>query len=256
LEPFVRKASLPPEAVALAAALFAVPAFAAEPPPDIRIVGAAARVVVIPEQRADVVVQVRPGRARLAPLKLRRQGRTQVVEGDVTIAPGWKPAWLGGDGCDPGQVRLKGQKIPVADLPVITVRVPAFANIEADGAIFGEVGPTQRLTLTSSGCGAWRAAASSGDLRVTNKGAAAISVAGLKGAMTIMLDGPGPISVNGGWTPTLWLRSTGAGDFTYRGDAGRVDVQLNGKGDVILGKVFGALDARAPGDGKFTYQRK
>lgn len=251
----MRKASLPRRAAVLAA-LFAAPAFAAEPAPDVRIVGAAARVVVIPEARQDVVVQVRPGRAKLAPLKVRRQGRTQVVEGDVKIAQGWKPAWLGGDGCDPGLVRLKGQKIPVGDLPVVTVRVPAFATIEADGAIFGEVGPTQRLTLTSTGCGAWRAGASSGDLRITNKGASAITAAGLKGALTVDLDGPGSVTVNGGWSATLWARTAGTGAFTYRGEAGRVDVQLNGKGNVTLGKVFGALDARAPGSGKFTYQRR
>jgi hypothetical protein len=258
LEPYVRKASLPLEAVALVgvALLAGLPASAADPPPDLRISHAAARVVVIPEARQDVLVQVRPGRAKLGALKVRRQGRTQVVEGDVVLSAGWRPAWLGGDACDKTQLKYKGQTIRAADLPVVTVRTPQYVNIESDGFVIGEVGPTQRLTLTSSGCGAWRAGATNGDVRITNKGAAEIVSAGGRGAVTVTLEGPGPITINGGWAAVLWASSKGAGDFTYRGEAGRVDAQLNGKGDITLGKVFGALDARAPGDGKFTYKRR
>jgi len=243
----------------LAAAFALAPclALAAAPAPSVRIVGAAARVMVIPEARADVAVQIAPGRAKLPPLKLRRQGGGQVVEGGVSYTGGGF-RMFGGDGCDAdkGQIRYKGQTIPVADLPVVTVRMPAQADVAAEGMIFGQAGPSQRLTLASKGCGTWRVGPSAGDLTIDNGGAADVQAAGVKGALTIKIDGPGDVAVASGWAAVLTVRSKGPGDISYRGETGRADIQLDGKGDVILGKVFGYLNARVPGSGNFKYARK
>ena len=167
------------------AAVSAAPAPAG--PSELRIEHAAARVVVIPEARADVAVTVRAGKSGPAPT-MRRDGKFLVVDGGVAGAgQGGLFDFSDGSRC----------KTAPADLPLITVRAPLNARITASGAIQGQVGPSRSLVLNTTGCSHWTAAAVNGLLAVSVKGPGAVTVAGNANRAELSVDGPGSINHTG-----------------------------------------------------------
>ena len=205
----------------------------------VRVHGAAARMVVIPENRRDVSVSISGGDSRLPTLRTHTEGNTVIVDGGLErrIAGcgsfGVNLGWFhrrAGEGPSPVQrVDVRGVgPLSVERLPVITVRVPMNADVSADGAVWGEVGPTDALRLDASGCGDWRL----GDVR---------------GPLDLSTSGAGDVSArNAGG---LHAHMSGSGDLAMGDVARDAEVAMSGSGDVKLGRVGGRLNARVAGSG-------
>jgi len=223
------------------AVLGAAPAFAQTP--TLRISHAAARVVIQAENRADIAVTVSGRASRLPPLNVRRDGGAVVVDGGLNT----HSISCGGDYSlthlfggidhvhDTRRVKLSGVGwVNVSDLPVITVHAPRAVAIAADGAVWGEVGPTDLLSLDAGGCGDWR-------------------IAAVRGKLSAHVAGSGDIQ--GDTAGALDVSVAGSGDVSLHGVAGPAHIDLAGSGDVRLGAVTGAIDARLAGSGDLVADR-
>ena len=146
---------------ALAAALaLAGPALAApRDAPRLVIRNAAMNVVVQPEARNDIAVQVWRPNASL-PLEVRREGGDVVIDGHL---PRFLTSCHGsGDGL---HVLVFGRgDFGLNEMPQVLVRAPADTVIESGGIVHGVVARSQSLSLDASGCGDWTAANVAGPL--------------------------------------------------------------------------------------------
>jgi hypothetical protein len=223
------------------AALSAAPAFAQTP--TLRVSHAAARVVIQTENRADIVVSVSRGTSRLPPLTIRRDGGAVVVDGgldthSISCGGGYSLThlWGGIDHVrDTRRVKFPGVGwVDVSDLPVITVHAPRAFAVSAGGAVWGDVGPSDALSLDAGGCGDWR-------------------IAAVRGKLSAHVAGSGDIQ--GDTAGTLDLSLAGSGDVGLHNVAGAARIESAGSGDVHLGAVTGALDARLAGSGDLAADR-
>jgi hypothetical protein len=249
---------------------------AASPPaPTLWISHTAARVRVIPEARADVVATVTRGSADAPMPSVRRTAGGAVVDAGLP-ALDWKPGWLGGmawgggggrarvgrrgwwggRACGGGGVQLKGKSLKPQDLPLVTVHTPLNVIVIAEGALYGEVGPSANLSLFASGCGAWRAAAVQRDLSITTKDAVSVRAASLYGRLNIDKSGASEVTVDGGNAPRASIRASGSGNVAYHGDSGQMDLFMRDKANVRLGKVFGRTSGDLRTQGDLTYDRR
>jgi hypothetical protein len=228
-------------AVFAVVALGGAPAFAQTP--TLRISHAAARVVIQAENRADIAVSVSRGTSRLPPLNVRRDGGAVVVDGGLdthSISCGGDYSLthlLGGIDHvrDARRVKLAGVGwVNVSDLPVITVHAPRAVAVSAGGAVWGDVGPTETLSLDAGGCGDWR-------------------IAAVRGKLGVHVAGSGDIQ--GDTAGALDVSVAGSGDVVLRNVAGPAHIDLAGSGDVHLGVVTGAIDARLAGSGDLVADR-
>ena len=140
----------------------AVPAMAFAEAPSVRVDHAAARVIVVPENRADISVTINQGRAGLHPLEIRHDGGVIVVDGGLGhagwswgpkvwgISGGWDGVNCRGSG-DHVRVAVQGKEVALADLPIVTIRTPMNVHVGGSGAIFGEVGPSASVDLGKRG---------------------------------------------------------------------------------------------------------
>jgi len=228
----------------LALALLAVgaaPAFAQTP--TLRISHAAARVVISAENRTDIAVSVSGGASRLPPLNVRRDGRAVVVDGGLDT----HSMSCGGDYSqthlfggidhvhDTRRVKLAGVGwVKVSDLPVITVHAPRAIAVSAGGAVWGDVGPSESLSLDAGGCGDWR-------------------IGAVRGKLGVHVAGSGDIQ--GDTAGALDVSVAVSGDVSLHSIAGPTHIDLAGSGDVHLGAVAGAIDARLAGSGDLVADR-
>jgi hypothetical protein len=248
----------------------------------LKVEDAAARLVVIPEARADVQVSVVQGGAGLPPLVVRRRGASVEIDGDL------ERRIQGCDSRDGRQsVRVRGLgEVAVASLPVITARVPLNAEVAADGAVFGTIGRTRSLELSAASCGAWSvanvegeleiAAAGSGDILVGASRSAEVSLAGsgdvrlgpvggplevsiagsgdvravsVAGALSASIAGSGDVLIESGRTGPVSANIVGSGDVRLGGAAQSVNANIMGSGDVRVGQVTGAVRRSVMGSG-------
>ncbi len=272
----------------------AAPAFAQEP--ALRIENAAARVVVIPEARGDVSYTVQQGRAGLPPLQTRRDGGVTVLDGG--LGGGWGPFGLHvGMNCqgsgDHVRVHVPGHGVvALQDLPLVTAHVPLNARIAVGQAVFGEVGPTQSLDFTNSGCGDWRVAdvrgpihiglSGSGDVHARSVGPADVHISGssdvylgpvngnleahisgsgdvhaasVSGPLVARIAGSGDVTVDGGTSPSVEAHIAGSGDVKFRGVAGQLMASIAGSGDVDVARVTGPVTKHIAGSGDVNIGR-
>lgn len=226
---------------AIALAATAAPAFADD---ALRIEHAAARLVVIPEARADVVYTIQPGRAGLPPIQARRDGGVLVLDG------GLGGGFMGRSriqGCDSWgaqhtqdetvvwrspqrkSVRIEGLgRVKVEDLPTITAHVPLDAKVGAGEAVFGQIGPSRSLDLGAAGCGDW-------------------SVAEVKGRAKFALSGSGDVWAKS--TGELHAAVSGSGDVHVGAVNGPLQAAIAGSGDVKAGTLNGPLSVKIAGSG-------
>jgi hypothetical protein len=198
---------------------------AAAGPTELRIENAAARVVVIPRRGGVLTAAIRQAKDG-PPLQLRREGAALVVDG------GQAGAGRGGIFDLFNQSRCRTDP---ATLPLVTVRAPADARIVSSGAIFGQVGPADSLTLTAKGCGRW----------------AAGSVAG---PLSIHVDGHTRVTVAGN-APRAELVATGASRIEHTGEVGSLTAEVHGSSTVQVRLVNGQVDSLIDGTGDVTYGR-
>jgi len=132
--------------VAVCAALLAATGAAAEPTLEIK--QAVARVTIVPEDRADIVVQVVRSNGDF-PLSVSRMGDQVVVSGNI----GWRSVNCNGM-FGRRQVTVSGMGTANDhNMPLVVVHTPRQVAVKAGGAVFGSIGRGSGVTLANAGCG-------------------------------------------------------------------------------------------------------
>lgn len=248
---------------------------------SVEIKDAAARVVVIPEDRADVKVEFLTTSPDL-PLTVRAEGDKTVVDGDLGRTAIRTCRTFNGR----TSVSVRGKTFGWEALPQVVVRVPMDARVAAGGAVFGAIGRTSSLTLSNAGCGDWTVGnvagelninqAGSGDTTVGAAGETSINIAGsgdvataALGALTVNIAGSGdvnaasvsgPVSANimgsgdvavrGGQVGAVTVSIAGSGDVVVRAPAESVTAKIAGSGDVRVASVSGSVSKKVAGSGE------
>jgi hypothetical protein len=219
----------------LAAAAIAGPASAA----GLEIRDAVVRVVIQPEARSDIVVQVVKTHPKL-PLRITRENDTHVVVDGGTD----DPSWLGGllrrraVNCNLGgphptvDVWGVGQ-VAVEDMPKIIVHMPMDAEVSTSGATIGEINRSDSLTLSIAGCDEWTVANVKNRLRIHDAGSGKIRT-GTAGELSLNIAGSGNISTHA-IANGLMAHIAGNGDVSVEEASGPVQVEIAGNGDVTIG---------------------
>lgn len=266
----------------LAGLALCAPAHAA----SLEIKNAAATVVIIPEARSDVSVEVVGGDKRLA-LKQTLMGGKVILDGGIRNLQCTSKMKL--EINDWSATRFWARGIGSFDrsaLPKIIARVPLDAEISASGAVFGSIGRTHSLSLDHTGCGDWTLAnvedalklsqAGSGDTQVGTVGSAKVQIAGsgdvslvsvakglgieiagsgdvvaqtVDGPLTIEVAGSGDVDIKGGAVSALDISVAGSGDVNFGGTAASGAFNIAGSGDISVHKVTGAVSRSVMGSG-------
>lgn len=223
--------------------------------PQIELRDLAARVVVTPEDRSDIDIRVRYGKAQVPTLMVSHRGQTTVLNGHLSDR-------FHGFGLrvnisdNRGRVAIGGLgDVAVDDLPLVLVRVPMHASIRDSAYVLGRVDAAQSVDLVMNGGGAWTVgpvngplsiiSSGSGDIHVTQAGDAIVDT---MGGGAIILDGVGALkaSLTGsgdfvvGRSGVTEVQNQGSGDMTL-GHAAALRVELNGSGDMTVGSVDNGL---------------
>ena len=218
---------------ALGLAAVAAPASAA----DVEIRHAVARVVIIPEDRSDIAVEIESGRANLPALTVRRRGGEVRIDGELgrnainQCSDERDGARQPGEGASV-EVRGRGL-INLADAPLVVVRTPRDVDVSAGDGVFGSVGRgASSIELGSGGCGAWTVASTDGQMKLAVGGSGSIR-AGSSGELRAAVGGSG--SVVAGATGRLDAAIGGSGDITVASVRGsEAKVAIGGAGDVVV----------------------
>lgn len=186
---------------------------------------AVARVTVVPQDRADIKVEIVKANPKL-PLEVRVEGDRTVVDGDL------RRKIRGCDGMsDKPRVNVRGVgKVAYEDMPQVVIYTPRAVDVSAGGAVHGAIGRSASLRLRNSGCAAWTIADVAGEAQIHQSGAGAVRM---------------------GASERLDVRLSGAAHIhATKVRAGGLDAQLSGAGGVQVGEVRGPLEARVSGVGQ------
>jgi hypothetical protein len=222
----------------LAALALAAPVLAA---PTLTIRHAAISVVIEPENRSDIAVDLFRPNSRL-PLEVVHEGADVVIDGHLVD-------WLTschGSGDNLHVLVMGNGDYGVAQMPQLIVHVPMDAVVDAGGIIHGSITRSQSLTLRSSGCQDWTLANVAGDLNADVSGVGNMRT-GASHTAEVSLSGAGHMQI-GQVETALSARLSGAGGMTVR-QAGSADYAMSGSGSVDSGPVLGALSVRLSGAG-------
>jgi hypothetical protein len=248
-------------AIAAVAAFGALCAGAASAAPSIEIRDAVVRVVVIPEDRADVKVEVLTTNRDL-PLQVRETGSGAVIDGGLyhrirdCHAREENPS-----------VSVRGVgRVEYKDMPQIVIHAPKALTLETNGAVFGAIGRSASVDIDNSGCSAWTVADVAGDAVLRDSGVGALRL-GQAGRLDVRMSGASNVHATrvGGLDATL----SGAGGLTVnelngpmrasvsgvgrirvlQGEAGAVRAAVSGVGGVDFGGRAQSLDAQVSGIG-------
>jgi hypothetical protein len=270
--------------IALLAAAAALATAGAANAASVEFRDAVARVTVIPEDRADVKVEIIKANPRL-PLQVRSEGSRVVIDGDLRRQI---------RDChhreDRPSVYVRGVgDFRAEDMPQVVVHTPKSVEISANGAVFGSIGRSAALELHDSGCSAWTVADVAGEARLHESGAGAIHMGQadrlsvhLSGAANIravrvrqMLDGQlsgagnievgdvagtvdaqvsgiGHVKLGGGHVSQLRAQVSGMGGVDFDGVADNLDAGISGVGSVRVKKVNGNVNKHVSGLGHVT----
>lgn len=208
---------------------------------------AVVRVVVIPESRSDVKVEVLTTSPGL-PLAVRTEGEKTVVDGDLGRGAIHNCRTINGE----TTVWARGKSFGWDAIPQVVVRVPMAASVAGGGAVFGSIGRTDSLTLSNAGCGDWTVANVAGDLQVNLAGSGDVTV-GSAGATTINIAGSGDVKTAA--VGALTVNIAGSGDMEAAAASGAVNARVMGSGDVtVRGGDVGAVSVSIAGSGDVTIQ--
>jgi len=256
---------------------------------SLEIKNAAATVVIIPEARSDVSVEVIGGDKRLA-LKQTQSAGKVVLDGAVRSVQCTSKIKLENNDWSATQFRVSGiGSFDRASLPNIIARVPLDAEVSASGAVFGSIGRTHSLSLGHTGCGDWTVAnvettlnlsqAGSGDTQIGPVGSAKVELAGsgdvslvsaakglgieiagsgdvaaqtIDGPLKIEVAGSGDVDIQGGAVGALDISIAGSGDVSFGGTAASGAFNIAGSGDISVHKVTGAVSRSVMGSGEIS----
>jgi hypothetical protein len=247
---------------AVSTALAATFAFAASPvsaqEAEVRVRNAAARMVVIVEDRADIAVEIEPGTSGLpAPVVTRVSGEIRIDGGLGRNAfrncqSGSADARQPGEGASV-EVRDRG-RIQLSAAPLIVVRTPPTVKVSTNNsAVFGAVGRgATSIDLASGGCGDWTVANTAGTMDLSVGGSGSMR-AGTSGRLEAAIGGSG--SITAGATGDLDASIGGSGTVIVASVAGSVDAAIGGSGDIrINGGRPTSIDASIGGSGDIHVQ--
>ena len=225
-------------AIALGLATLAGPAFAA---PTLILRHAAMSIVVEPENRADIAVEVwRPNQS--LPLDVRQVGEAVIIDGHLD---GFLTSCHGSGDNLHALVLWRGD-YSVQQMPQVIVRAPLNAVIQSGAIVRGFVTRSQNLTLNASGCGDWTVANVAGQLKVGVSGVGDIRTGSAQSA-DLGVSGTGDLVVGTVQTEVV-AHLSGAGSLTVR-QAGSADLTLSGTGGMTMGPIAGGLTTRLSGTG-------
>jgi len=272
-------------ALAIAAAATALTAAgAASAAPSVEFRDAIVRVTVIPEDRADIKVEMLTTNPSL-PIEVRTSGAQTIISGNLAHrihdchTRGDHPtAWVVGIGT-----------VEYKDMPQIVVRTPKAVAIEAGGAVYGAIGRSASLDLDNSGCSAWTVADVAGEaalresgagsvrmgsadrlelklsgagsvhatkvrqsLNATLSGAGGVHVDELSGAMQARVSGVGHIKVDQGKASAIQASVSGVGGVEFGGQADSLDASISGFGGIRVKSVSGPVTKSISGGGHVT----
>lgn len=267
--------------VSVAACAAAAAGAAAAQSPSLEIRDAVVRVVVVPEARNDIAVEVLSRNAEL-PLEVRTKGDRTVIDGRLSRRIRSCHGSGGAISVDVGGVG----DVSWSQIPQILVRVPRDAVVGAGGAVFGSVGRSESLEISNAGCGDWTVAnvtgrlrynqAGSGDARIGSSGEASIRVAGsgdvslravarkleidlagsgdvdaaqVSGPVDVKIAGSGDVRVESGQAGPLTVSIAGSGGVDFGASAESLKARIVGSGDVKVKSVRGAVEKTVLGSG-------
>ncbi len=228
-------------AIALGAALVALACGPALSTPTVQIRNAAVRVVVIPENRGDIAVEIYGANPRL-PLSISQFG------GDVLI-DGGLPEFLTschGLGEDLHAFVFGKGDFPVSQFPQVLIHTPMSVNVDARGIVRGWVSRSQDLSIHHGGCGEWAVGNVAGALDAQVSGVGTLR-AGTAHSADLSLTGSGKLSAVSVDTQ-LNARISGSGEIAVQ-KAGSADITITGAGGIKTGPISGALSATISGEG-------
>lgn len=250
---------------------------------------AVANLVVIPEARQDIAIEMVGGDPKLS-LKQSGDSDRVVLDGGIRNVQCGSQYKLAINDWNATRLQIVGVgTFNRSALPKIIARVPLNAEIKASGAVFGTVGRTESLDLELSGCGDWTVAnvekqlrldqSGSGDARVGEIGSGKIELAGsgdislvsaakglkieiagsgdvaarsVSGPLTIDIAGSGDVSIEGGQVDALGANIAGSGDISFGGTAATAKLNVVGSGDISLHKVTGSVNKSVMGSGDIS----
>lgn len=254
-------------AVYAAASAAVLAAFAAQPAAaqDAEIRNAVARVIVIPEDRADIAVEITRGSADLPQLTVERRGSKVRIDGGLgrrrsvmqltndsirECNDGRADARQPGEGATV-EVRGKG-RIRLEDAPLVVLRTPRDVDVSSGSGVYGAVGRGARsVDLGAGGCGNWTVANVDGRLEVAVGGSGTVR-AGTSRLLEASVGGSG--SVFAGATGDLDASIGGSGSIVVAGVNGPAEVAIGGSGDVtIRGGRASTLEVAVAGSGNVRF---
>lgn len=256
-------------------ATLAAAAPAAAQQTEVRVRHAAARMVVIVENRTDIAVEIEPGTAGLPTPTVTRVGDELRIDGNLgrrafrECRSGPADARQPGEGASV-EVRERG-RIELSAAPLIVVRTPPAVQVSTENAaVFGSVGRgATSIDLASGGCGDWTVANTAGTMDLAIGGSGNMR-AGTSGRLETAIGGSGSITAGttgdldasiGGSGMVVVASVTGAveaaiggsGDIRVNGGRPRsVDASIGGSGDILIQGDAGDLDASIAGGGDIT----
>ena len=220
---------------------------AARSAPTVEIKDAVAQVTVVPEERADIRVEIVTANRRL-PLQIRQAGARTVIDGGLR---GQKIRGCGGAGRMAARVADLGE-VALKDMPHVVIHAPRSVDIYAGGAVFGAVGRARDVTLGAAGCGDWTLANVENRLQVSLAGSGGAR-AGTAGEAKLRLVGSGDIAMAGA-RGRLEVDVAGAGDVRVKSMSGPLEVHMAGSGDVVIdGGRASTARVTVAGSGNVTF---
>lgn len=190
---------------------------------------AVARVTVVPQDRADIKVEIVRANPQL-PLEVRVEGDRTIVDGDL------RRKIRDCDGMDDRpRVRVRGVgRVSYEEIPQVVIYTPRSVDLSAGGAVQGAIGRSASLRLRNSGCSAWTVADVSGEAQIHQSGAGAVRM---------------------GASERLDIRLSGAAHIhATRVRSGGLEAQLSGAGGVQVDEVRGPMNARVSGVGQIEVE--
>jgi hypothetical protein len=220
--------------------------------PEIELRDLAARVVVTPENRSDIDVRVRYGKAKVPTLMVSHRGNVTVLDGHLSSLQHGLHFNInfndGDNGGGHGRVFITGVgDVDIGDLPMVFVRVPMNAEVKDSAYTFGTIGPSNSLNFILNGSGDWNIAAVNGPLNIIDSGSGSVRVAS---AGDSVIDNMGSSDIQVGRVHRLKLSLSGSGDFKSE-QSDDTQLQNMGSSDIQLGRV-GLLKAQLNGSGDLS----
>ena len=218
---------------------------------------AVARVEVIPEARSDITVNVTPGKKALPTVQVRREGGRVIVDGGLEHRIkgcgfyGFGVSMNINDNKAGRPPRARAHVIGVGnlgpdDMPHIVIHTPMDTAVDADGAVFGQVGQAHHLDVALSGCGDWSLSDVADALSVSMSGSGDVA-GGRAGRLKVMVSGSGDVRLKQVSGPAD-VTTSGSSDVSLE-SSGPLSVRIGGSSDVHVKSVNGPIHAQISGSG-------